>query len=169
MSDTPQVDAFLRAKNCTPHNPAAFEWAIGLARSLERELAAHKRDGWKMVRELERQNAELDAQLMRWFKAASPYATPGSLEEGLKKLQGECSECRRLNNRLAKIDKTLDNLGAPKHEQVEGLTMELSRVGRIKRLTCLCLSFPHACPVHRQNSHGHPYCSTCKGPADAQD
>lgn len=27
---------------------------------------------------------ELDAQLMRWFRAASPYATPSSLEEGLK-------------------------------------------------------------------------------------
>ncbi|MHB1328011.1 MAG: hypothetical protein ACYC2K_07400 [Gemmatimonadales bacterium] len=46
----------------------------------------------------------------------------------------ECSECRRLNNRLYKIDAALDELNAPKHEQVAGLTMELSRVGRIKRL-----------------------------------
>jgi hypothetical protein len=46
----------------------------------------------------------------------------------------ETSEERRLRHRLEKIDKALDELGAPKHEQVDGLTMELSRVGRIKRL-----------------------------------
>lgn len=41
---------------------------------------------------LERENAELADQVMRWFKAASPYATPGSLEEGLKKLREELIE-----------------------------------------------------------------------------
>ena len=46
----------------------------------------------------------------------------------------ECSECRRLKRRLEKIDRTLDELGAPKAEKVDSLTMELSRVGRIKRL-----------------------------------
>jgi hypothetical protein len=30
---------------------------------------------------------QLDDQLMRWFKAASPYATPGSLEGGLDRLR----------------------------------------------------------------------------------
>jgi hypothetical protein len=43
------------------------------------------------IEQLERENAELADQVMRWFKAASPYATPGSLEEGLKKL--EASAC----------------------------------------------------------------------------
>lgn len=145
MSDTPRIDAFLRAGNCSPHNPVAFEWAIGLARSIERELKERTEERNAALED----TRKADEMLMRWFKAASPYATPGSLEEGLKKLQGECSECRRLNNRLAKIDKALDELGAPTHEPVDGLTMELSRVGRIKRLTCLCLSFPRACPVHR--------------------
>ena len=42
-----------------------------------------------LARQLERENAELSDQVMRWFKAASPYATPGSLEEGLKKLRAE--------------------------------------------------------------------------------
>jgi hypothetical protein len=27
--------------------------------------------------------------VMRWFKAASPYATPGSLEEGLKRVESQ--------------------------------------------------------------------------------
>jgi hypothetical protein len=47
---------------------------------------------------------------------------------------GENSEERRLRHRLEKIDAALDELGAPKTEEVHGLTMELSRVGRIKRL-----------------------------------
>ena len=50
------------------------------------------RQAWNLARQLERENAELSDQLMRWFKAASPYATPGSLEEGLKKLREELIE-----------------------------------------------------------------------------
>lgn len=46
----------------------------------------------EFARQLERENAELADQVMRWFKAASPYATPGSLEEGLKKLRDELIE-----------------------------------------------------------------------------
>jgi hypothetical protein len=38
---------------------------------------------------------EMDAQLMRWFKAASPWATPGSLEEGIKDLERELEDVRR--------------------------------------------------------------------------
>jgi hypothetical protein len=40
-----------------------------------------------LCRQLERENAELADQVMRWFKAASPYATPGSLESGLDRLR----------------------------------------------------------------------------------
>jgi hypothetical protein len=47
---------------------------------------------------------------------------------------GETAEERRLRHRLEKIDAALDELGAPKTEAAHGLTMELSRVGRIKRL-----------------------------------
>src|SRR5690606_31585652 len=39
------------------------------------------------IEQLERENAELADQVMRWFKAASPYATPGSLEGGLDRLR----------------------------------------------------------------------------------
>jgi uncharacterized protein YigA (DUF484 family) len=94
MSDTPKVDAFLRAENCSRDNPAAFDWLVGFARSLERELASDRADAQQRISEwsdlcekADRENAELSDQLMRWFKAASPYATPGSLEEGLKKLE----------------------------------------------------------------------------------
>jgi hypothetical protein len=104
MSDTPQTDNFLRAGNCSPHNPAAFEWAIGLARSIERQLKdakAGESDAQQRIREwrdlcekADRENAQLQKDLdeaqdtaIRWFMAASPYATPGSLEEGLKKLE----------------------------------------------------------------------------------
>ena len=36
---------------------------------------------------LEQELAERDEQLMRWFKAASPYATPGSLRAALDRLE----------------------------------------------------------------------------------
>jgi hypothetical protein len=94
MSDTPKVDAFLRAENCSRDNPAAFDWLVGFARSLERELASDRADAQQRISEwsdlcekADRENAELSDQLMRWFKAASPYATPGSLEEGLKEVE----------------------------------------------------------------------------------
>jgi hypothetical protein len=106
MSDTPQTDAFLLAKNCTPHNPAAFEWAIGLARSLERELAESRRDVNALMEDIRKG----DDMLMAWFKAASPYATPGSLEIALRRFHRWEADAK----------------------------------------TCLCLSFPHACPVHRK-------------------
>lgn len=88
MSDTPKVDAFLRAENCTRDNPVAFDWLVGLARSLERE-AANSYKGYQACND---DLIKCDAEVMRWFKAASPYATPGSLEEGLKKLREELIE-----------------------------------------------------------------------------
>jgi hypothetical protein len=73
MSDTPRTDAVQGGLECATELPEdwekCFQWMAGHARSLERE------------------NAELSDQVMRWFKAASPYATPGSLEEGLKNLE----------------------------------------------------------------------------------
>ena len=82
MSDTPKVDAFLRAENCTRDNPVAFDWLVGLARSLERE-AANSYRGYQACND---DLIKCDAEVMRWFKAASPYATPGSLEGALKAL-----------------------------------------------------------------------------------
>jgi hypothetical protein len=38
MGPTPRTDAFLRAENCVRDNPVAFDWLVGFARSLEREL-----------------------------------------------------------------------------------------------------------------------------------
>jgi hypothetical protein len=73
MSDTPRTDAVQGGLEFATELPEdwekCFQWMAGHARSLERE------------------NAELSDQLMRWFKAASPYATPGSLEEGLKDVE----------------------------------------------------------------------------------
>ena len=40
MSDTPRVDDFLLAENNSRDNPVAYDFAIGFARQLERELAA---------------------------------------------------------------------------------------------------------------------------------
>jgi hypothetical protein len=55
----------------------------GLFLVMHEALAAERE--WRA--RLERKNAELSDQVMRWFKAASPYATPGSLEEGLKDVE----------------------------------------------------------------------------------
>ena len=141
MSDTPKVDAFLRAENCTRDNPVAFDWLVGLARSLERE-AANSYRGYQACND---DLIKCDAEVMRWFKAASPYATPGSLEEGLKKLEQSlveahpecrCHECTAIWERRYPTKNA-----APQAE------------------TCLCLSFPHACPVHRRDG---PIDSTVK-------
>jgi hypothetical protein len=71
---------------------ASAKWyAEALVRSraeLEREVAnvceAYKACSDDLIK--------CDAEVMRWFKAASPYATPGSLERGLKKLREELIE-----------------------------------------------------------------------------
>ena len=70
MSDTPRTDA------------SAF-WVTSPTdpEMQEKVVVSH------FARQLERENAELSDQLMRWFKAASPYATPGSLEHGLRDLR----------------------------------------------------------------------------------
>jgi hypothetical protein len=48
--------------------------------------------------------------------------------------EGDCSNCRRLAHRIEKIDKALDEAGAPLNGDWDGLTVEYSQVGRIKRL-----------------------------------
>ena len=85
VSDTPETDAFLTAENCTRGNPVAFDWLVGFARSLERKAA----NAYKGYQACNDDLIKCDAEVMRWFKAASPYATPGSLEEGLKRLEHE--------------------------------------------------------------------------------
>lgn len=42
LAPTPEVDAFLRAGNCSRDNPIAFDWLVGLARSLERRAHPSK-------------------------------------------------------------------------------------------------------------------------------
>ena len=74
MSDTPRTDAAVVWLPSPPDGEPAPYVPVHVAVELERE------------------NAELADQVMRWFKAASPYATPGSLEEGLKKLREELIE-----------------------------------------------------------------------------
>lgn len=73
MSDTP--------KEGDLHTEAGLFLVMHEALAAEREWRAR----------LERKNAELSDQVMRWFKAASPYATPGSLAEGLKRIGELCS------------------------------------------------------------------------------
>jgi hypothetical protein len=68
MRDTP--------KEGDLHTEAGLFLVMNEALAAEREWRAR----------LERKNAELSDQVMRWFKAASPYATPGSLEGALKAL-----------------------------------------------------------------------------------
>lgn len=97
MSDTPRTDGLVLQDLKRPVEDA-HDHLLDHARRLERELTlaegklAYLRSqragemGEKLY-QLEQELAERDAQLMRWFKAASPYATPGSLEEGLKKLE----------------------------------------------------------------------------------
>ena len=53
------------------------------ARELEELLMAAEDENEVLHKEIER----LDEMVMRWFKAASPYATPGSLESGLDRLR----------------------------------------------------------------------------------
>ena len=140
---------------------ASAKWyAEALVRSraeLEREVAnvceAYKACSDDLIK--------CDAEVMRWFKAASPYATPGSLERGLKKLEGEIQSLTTQMSKMVHIVPEKDlTYAAPQAEQIgdvngprnEGLPADAA-------LTCLCLSFPHACPVHRRDG---PIDSTVK-------
>ena len=159
MSDTPITDAFVlkleRQLGDGPPNisEAAIDVAVRIrilsfAREIERALAGAKREAANAYKGYQACNDDLikcDAEVMRWFKAASPYATPGSLEEGLKKLEQSlveahpecrCHECTAIWERRYPTKNA-----APQAE------------------TCLCLSFPHACPVHRRDG---PIDSTVK-------
>jgi hypothetical protein len=76
MSATPKVDKW--AFDAMPGGPEVV--SANCARELEELLMAAEDENEVLHKEIER----LDEMVMRWFKAASPYATPGSLEEGLK-------------------------------------------------------------------------------------
>jgi hypothetical protein len=80
MSDTPQTDASAFWVS-SPTDPEMQEEVVvsHFARQLERELAD--------VNALMEDIRKGDDMLMAWFKAASPYATPGSLEGGLDRLR----------------------------------------------------------------------------------
>ena len=84
MSDTPQTDASAFWVS-SPTDPEMQEEVVvsHFARQLERELAERLVDVNALMEDIRKG----DDMLMAWFKAASPYATPGSLEEGLKDVE----------------------------------------------------------------------------------
>ena len=86
MIDTPRTDALVGNFDF----PWSFdtETLVRHAETLERELAERLRDVNALMSDIRKG----DEMLMAWFKAASPYATPGSLERGLKKLREEFIE-----------------------------------------------------------------------------
>ena len=67
------------------------------ARELEELLMAAEDENEVLHKEIER----LDEMVMRWFKAASPYATPGSLEAALKRFHARSEYCVVCNPRPA--------------------------------------------------------------------
>jgi hypothetical protein len=79
MSETPRVDKW--AFDAMPGGQEVV--SANCARELEELLKAAEDENEVLHKEIER----LDEMVMRWFKAASPYATPGSLEEGLKDVE----------------------------------------------------------------------------------
>ena len=82
MSDTPPKEGDLHTE-------------AGLLRTMKEALATEREWRARLERELAQMQKMLDeAQdtAIRWFMAASPYATPGSLEQGLKKLREELIE-----------------------------------------------------------------------------
>jgi hypothetical protein len=79
MSATPKVDKW--AFDAMPGGPEVV--SANCARELEELLMAAEDENEVLHKEIER----LDEMVMRWFKAASPYATPGSLESGLDRLR----------------------------------------------------------------------------------
>lgn len=76
--DTPRTDALLAEINDL-HADAQADDLEDLCRQLERELEQSQFIGADLLKEL----AEAQETTIRWFQAASPYATPGSLARGL--------------------------------------------------------------------------------------
>jgi hypothetical protein len=75
MSPTPRTDAELAAAEAVHSGYVSADFA----RQLERELEQSQFIGADLLKEL----AEAQETTIRWFQAASPYATPGSLAKGL--------------------------------------------------------------------------------------
>jgi hypothetical protein len=88
---------------------AAAKWyAEALVRSrdvLERQLA----NTYKGYQACNDDLIKCDAEVMRWFKAASPYATPGSLEEGLRGYAGLLQNANDNTERLEVFNAELAN------------------------------------------------------------
>jgi hypothetical protein len=88
MSETPRVDKW--AFDAMPGGPEVV--SANCARELEEFLKAAEDENEVLHKEIER----LDEMVMRWFKAASPYATPGSLEAALRRFHHWEGEMVRL-------------------------------------------------------------------------
>jgi formate dehydrogenase maturation protein FdhE len=104
MSATPKVDKW--AFDAMPGGPEVV--SANCARELEELLMAAEDENEVLHKEIER----LDEMVMRWFKAASPYATPGSLEEGLRKralLSTDCHCPSCGHNRCKSSVSSIDN------------------------------------------------------------
>lgn len=84
----------------------------------------------RTAEDLRKRAEEAEDQVIRWFKAASPYATPGSLKEALERYENAAPQAEQIGD-----------VNGPRNE---GLPADAA-------LTCLCLSFPHACQVHRRD------------------
>jgi hypothetical protein len=118
------------------------------------------------IEQLERENAELADQVMRWFKAASPYATPGSLKAALERYENAVPIAWvHKDAAILKQGKTFHPSLAHEYipvyaapQAATGIVPPESSAPADAALTCLCLSFPKACPVHR----GGPIDSTVK-------
>lgn len=75
----------------------------------------------------------INGQTGELTKSLTAGAAPSSSEV-------ECSNCRRLENRIEKIDRALDEAGAPVNGDWDGMNVALSQVGRIKRLASVAPS-----------------------------
>ena len=92
MSDTPEVDAFLRAENCSRDNPIAFDWLVGLARSLERRNAEN--DGLRCENEGLRKalnRIAMDPLASQSAKGVAAVALSSTFER--KNLEPLCWKC----------------------------------------------------------------------------
>jgi hypothetical protein len=81
--DTPRTDDILKIASIEDR----YVQLVDLARELERELSEAKDAYIGLKGCTDALLRDADERVMRWFKAASPYATPGSLEGGLDRLR----------------------------------------------------------------------------------
>jgi formate dehydrogenase maturation protein FdhE len=116
MSDTPVYDVeaeFARIRReYGGLGDGAWAAAKWFAEALVRSRAELERQRVQDVNALMEDIRKGDEMLMAWFKAASPYATPGSLEEGLRKralLSTDCHCPSCGHNRCKSSVSSIDN------------------------------------------------------------